>query len=633
MFVLPMTMASHHALAQEVTITLNPGWTWVSYPRADTLDIVTALQFVPSTNGDMIKSQNTYSTYLNGMWIGNLQQLIPGKGLMYKSMNSNAINFVFGASSIPSVTTSEVGSIGQTTATGGGVVMASGGETVTERGICWSTSHNPTIGGSHASNGAGTGTFSINMTGLAANTIYYVRAYATNSKGTAYGNEVSFTTILIPEYNVSLSANPSNGGTASGGGTYQQWQTCTVTATANTGYTFTNWTENGVQVSTNANYSFTVMSNRTLVANFAIQVTLPVVTTDQVTDITQTTATCGGNVTDDGNATVTARGICWDTNQNPTIANNHTTDGSGTGSFNSSMTGLTASTTYYVRAYATNSAGTAYGNEVSFTTEAEQPQAPVGAINGLFSVSANRQVYFSRGNLQYRALVHQWRFAPHQYDIIGEGNNSISETYEGWIDLFGWGTSGFDHGAFAYQPWSISQSNHSYYAYGSSDYDLFSQTGKADWGYNRISNGGNQLHKWRTLTSSEWEYVLFSRPGIRFAKARVYGVDGLILLPDNWNSSVYWLNNTNNAGANYTSNTINANQWNNILEPAGAVFLPVAGMRVGSLVNGFTTTAAYWSSTHFSFLCYDMWFSNSKIEINTSYRYYGRSVRLVRNAE
>ena len=97
-------------------------------------------------------------------------------------------------------------------------------------------------------------------------------------------------------------------------------------------------------------------------------VTIPTVTTSAVSNITSTTATCDGEVTADGGATVTVRGVCWSTSQNPTISDAHTSDGTGTGSFTSSITGLTANTIYYARAYATNSAGTAYGNEVSFTT-------------------------------------------------------------------------------------------------------------------------------------------------------------------------------------------------------------------------------------------------------------------------
>ena len=104
------------------------------------------------------------------------------------------------------------------------------------------------------------------------------------------------------------------------------------------------------------------------VANPAVA---PTVTTTAISEIDKTTATGGGNVTADGGGNVTARGICWSTSHNPTVSGSHTTDGTGTGSFTSAMTGLTANTTYYVRAYATNSAGTAYGEEVSFTTLAD----------------------------------------------------------------------------------------------------------------------------------------------------------------------------------------------------------------------------------------------------------------------
>jgi uncharacterized protein (TIGR02145 family) len=96
---------------------------------------------------------------------------------------------------------------------------------------------------------------------------------------------------------------------------------------------------------------------------------LPAVATNAATNITYSTATSGGNVTSDGGASVTARGACWSTSQNPTVADNHTDDGIGTGSFTSSLTGLSSNTTYYVRAYATNSSGTAYGSQVNFTTD------------------------------------------------------------------------------------------------------------------------------------------------------------------------------------------------------------------------------------------------------------------------
>lgn len=127
--------------------------------------------------------------------------------------------------------------------------------------------------------------------------------------------------------------------------------------------------------------------------------TAPTVTTGSITDVTATSAGGGGTVTDSGSASVTARGVVWSTNQNPTTADNKTEDGTGTGSFTSTLTGLTASTMYYVRAYATNSAGTAYGNEVSFTTSAAapvitlastDPAVPAGSIN----ISSERNIIY-----------------------------------------------------------------------------------------------------------------------------------------------------------------------------------------------------------------------------------------------
>ena len=178
----------------------------------------------------------------------------------------------FGAiyAQVPTVTTAQVSNIQQTTAMGGGTVTNAGGGTVTERGICWSTSHNPTTNGSHASNGTGPGSFTVNMTGLTPGTTYYVRAYATNSAGTAYGSEVSFTT--VPQnYTINVSADPTNGGTVSGGGTFPADTTIIVTATPSTGFSFVQWTENGYPVSTNTNYSFTVTRNCNLVAQFQAQ--------------------------------------------------------------------------------------------------------------------------------------------------------------------------------------------------------------------------------------------------------------------------------------------------------------------------------------------------------------------------
>ena len=625
--------------------------------------------------------------------------------------------------SAPTVTTtSPVTNITQTTATGGGNVTNDGGSPVTERGICWSTSHNPIISGSHSSNGTGTGAYQVNMTGLTPGTTYYVRAYAKNDANLiGYGTEVQFTTQQQTTYTITVSANPSNGGTVSGGGTYNQGASCTVHAQAATNYQFTNWTEGGTVVSTQANYTFTVNSNRTLVANF---ITVPtVITTDPVTNIQQTTATGGGNVTNSGGATVTARGVCWSTSSNPTINNSHTTNGTGTGSFTSSITGLTAGTLYHVRAYATNSAGTAYGADVTFTTQQvptytisvyanptnggqvtgggtynygttvnltanansgftfdhwqdgntnnprtitvtgnatytayfeAQPQVPTGAINGKFTINANgAKVYFSNGNLQYIGSSQTWKFADPQWEVIGtsQGNTSQATTR----DLFGWGTSGYNHGAVCYQPWSTSQTNSDYYAYGDYQYNLYDQTGQADWGYNSISNGGGQEGQWRTLTKEEWVWVLGPNsnanpgtncrtsstvngtPNARYAKAKVNNLQGVVLFPDSYThpsgvAQPVGINETGNTGWN--GNNYSTTDFG-LMQDNGAVFLPAAGYRGGTSVSNVGSHGYYWSASYyFSGSAYIVGFGDSNLSPqSSSSRYVGHSVRLVCPAE
>jgi len=114
---------------------------------------------------------------------------------------------------------------------------------------------------------------------------------------------------------------------------------------------------------------------------------LPTVTTTAASNIAATTATAGGNVTADGDATVTTRGVCWSTSESPTVSNTQAVSGTGTGSYSCSLTGLTANTTYYLRAFATNSVGTSYGEQVSFTTSS--PTAPVVTTTAASSISSS----------------------------------------------------------------------------------------------------------------------------------------------------------------------------------------------------------------------------------------------------
>jgi uncharacterized protein (TIGR02145 family) len=423
---------------------------------------------------------------------------------------------------VPTLTTASISALTTSSATSGGNITADGGASITARGVVWSTSTNPTIAiSTKTSNGNGTGTFTSTLTNLTPKTTYFVRAYATNSSGAGYGNEISFTTsdstivMGIPcpgtptvkdidgnTYNTvqigtqcwtkenlrvtkyrdgSVIPLDESGGT-SGNGTGQTWSSRTTGArtvyahsVANLstyGYLYnwyavadskglcpsgwhvpsdsewttlttylggesvaggkmkstgtTLWNSPNTGATNESSFSafpggfrnrdgsfgyeilihygaffwssteyYSGALNRNLysyrssvngIDNFfngdkllgaSIRclkdtnsiVSIPTLNTSAISAITTTSATSGGNITSDGRASITARGVVWSTNTNPTISlSTKTTDGTGSGSFSSTLTNLTPKTTYYVRAYASNSAGTGYGNEISFTT-------------------------------------------------------------------------------------------------------------------------------------------------------------------------------------------------------------------------------------------------------------------------
>lgn len=216
---------------------------------------------------------------------------------------------------LPTLTTTEITDISSSSALSGGVIEDEGSSSVTGRGVAWGTSQNPTITASQGitTDGDGLGSFTSSMNNLNQDTRYYVRAYATNSQGTAYGNQLDFTTEK--------------------------------------------------------------------------QAGLPSVSTSSISSITETTAQSGGNVTSNGGAPVSARGVCWSDSQNPDKNDECTTDGSGTGEFISNITGLNADTRYFLRAYAENSVGVSFAEEIEFRTnftENEQPKIEIlsGPANG-----------------------------------------------------------------------------------------------------------------------------------------------------------------------------------------------------------------------------------------------------------
>jgi hypothetical protein len=292
----------------------------------------------------------------------------------------------------PRLTISPVTNISYTSATTGGVISNGGGAYMTEQGVCWGTSANPTINGSKTIQAPFVGSYVSQITGLMPGTLYYVRAYAKNPLGIGYSSQLSFTTLAtaVPVLTTTAisaitSFSATGGGviTSDGGSSVTArgicWSTTVNPTTALTTKT-TNGTGTGTFTSSmtglasGTTYYVRAYATNSMGTSYGAQVSfntlgVPVLTTTAISAITESTATGGGNITSDGGSAVTVRGICWSTVANPTTAlSTKTTNGTGTGTYTSALTGLTASTTYYVRAYATNSIGTAYGTQVTFNT-------------------------------------------------------------------------------------------------------------------------------------------------------------------------------------------------------------------------------------------------------------------------
>jgi uncharacterized protein (TIGR02145 family) len=428
-----------------------------------------------------------------GAFTSAITGLIPNTTYYVRAFATNSGGTSYGAevsfqtATTPTLTTTEATNVASTTATSGGNITSDGRATVTARGVCWSTSPNPTIYDNRTTDVTGTGVFTSSLTVLFSSTTYYVRAYATNNEGTSYGNEQTLITTMAQDIDVNLyssvkigtqtwmgenlkttkyrtgesiskPANATNwmnatygawcdynsdaangtkyghlynwyavadvrniapvgwhvatdadwttltdylGGEVIAGGKLKEvgttnWSNPNIDATNTTGFTALSggyrsltatyegigiynqfWSSTNFDTSTAwrriiTNSDATVgrsSGNKTL--GFSIRCVrdeLPTLTTLAATAIGGNIATSGSNITSDGGATVTARGVCWSTSPSPTTVNNKTSDGTGIGTFTSSLTGLAGNTTYYARSYATNAAGTSYGNEVSFTT-------------------------------------------------------------------------------------------------------------------------------------------------------------------------------------------------------------------------------------------------------------------------
>ena len=457
----------------------------------------------------------------------------------------------------PTVSTAVASNVTYTSATIGGNVTKDGGAAVTERGVVYATTQEPTTSSTKVVAGSGIGSFTCDLTDLQDGTTYYVRAYAINEKGTAYGEEVSFTTIekLPPTVSTAVASNVTytsatiGGNVTKDGGaavtergvvyaTTQEPTTSSTKVVAGSGigsftcdltdlqdgttYYVRAYAINEKGTAYGKEVSFTTKTK-----------TIATIVTTLATNVSYTSAMVGGNVTDDGGVEVFERGIVYSTNQNPTTADSKVTSGSGVGSFSCNLTGLQPSTSYYVRAYAINSKGTAYGEEVNFTTT--QLNDGEGIENGYVYVDLGLSVKWATCNVGASK--------PEEYgDYFAWGEIEPKEVYD--LSTYKW-CNGSEFSFTKYNTKSLRGTVDN-----KTQLDLSDDAAHVNWG-----------GAWRMPTDAELTELL---------------------------EQCTWTWTTNNRvnGYKVTSNN-NGN----------SIFLPAAGDRFGSSLNYAGFYASYWSNS------------------------------------
>ena len=378
-----------------------------------------------NTSGDIL--------YWNGtVWV-KIQTGLPGQGLF---LSQTGIPMWSGPA-LATLTTNAATSVTNIAAISGGNITSDGGTPVTARGICWSTSPNPTVSNSTTNNGTGTGAFTSNISGLLGSTVYYVRSYAVNTTGIAYGNQVTFTTPVPtpPSLTTTAFSSITSVSVATGGSIVNNGGAL-VTARGVVWDTLTNplVTKNrSINGSTNDIFpdtirglagsrlyyvrSYATNSAGTAYGNELNFTTLtpvvPTVTINPIDLITNISARSGGAITSDGGAAILSKGIVWSTFPNPTISNSKTTDGSGLAPFTSQLTGLFGDSIYYVRAYATNATGTGYSSQLNFTATtavlATITTTPITSITFNSAISGGNVTANGGGVISARGVV--WNIA------------------------------------------------------------------------------------------------------------------------------------------------------------------------------------------------------------------------------